>query len=324
MSLSSAVRAICFAGIGISLAIASPTTHAWEALEDGLDHLLIDIGQWAAGVDEKTVEIRPGCTLAYYDNGNTEASETLVLLHGFSANKDMWLRMAASMKTYRVLVPDLPGHGHSCHIDADTHDIPYYADAIHAWWKTLGLRPVHLAGNSMGGWVSAQLAIHHPDMLKSLALMDAAGVKSPVQSAFSKAQAQGDNVFFFSDEDGYDRLSHMAMVSPPSLPGLVKNAHIRTYLGLQPRFRKLFADITDQDGFDKSQLLDGQLGQIKTPTLILWGKQDQVVDVSMAQVYADGIAGSEVFLLDNVGHVPMVEAAEVTAERYTAFIEKHH
>lgn len=315
------------AALSISLCLFSlgfaPASHAWEALEDGLDRVLINIGQWAAGVDEKSLEIRPGCAVSYYDNGNTEAPETLVLLHGFSANKNLWLRMAASLKQYRVLIPDLAGHGQSCYAESEIHDIHYYAAFVHTWLQKMAVGRVHMAGNSMGGWVSAQLAISYPAMVKTLSLMDAAGVTSPVQSAFSQAQARGENVFFFTDETGYDRLSHMAMVSPPTLPGLVKNAHIRAYLALQPRYRKLFADITDSEGFAKTQLLDAHLSQIQAPTLIVWGKQDQVVDVSMATVYAQGIRGSEVALLGNVGHVPMVEAAEPLAERYHQFIALH-
>lgn len=310
---------LCLLWLGVA-----PASHAWEALEDGLDRVLINIGQWAAGVDEKSLEIRPGCAVSYYDNGNTAAPETLVLLHGFSANKNLWLRMAASLKQYRVLIPDLAGHGQSCYVESETHDIHYYAAFVQTWLQKMAMGPVHVAGNSMGGWVSAQLAISYPATVKTLSLMDAAGVTSPVQSAFSQAQARGENVFFFTDEAGYDRLSQMAMVSPPALPGLVKNAHIRAYLAQQPRYRKLFADITDSKGFAKTQLLDAHLPHIQAPTLIVWGKQDHVVDVSMATVFAQGIRGSEVALLDNVGHVPMVEAAEPVAERYRQFIEQHH
>lgn len=320
MSFVACLRAVLTTSLCLLMLTYAPASYAWEALENGLDRMLIHIGEWAAGVDEKTLEISPGCAVSYYDNGNTEAQETLVLLHGFSANKHLWLRMAASLKQYRVLIPDLAGHGQSCYVDGETHDIPYYARFVQTWLQRLAVGPVHMAGNSMGGWVSAQVAISYPTALKTLGLMDAAGVASPVQSAFSQAQARGDNVFFFTDEAGYDRLSQMAMVSPPALPGLVKNAHIRTYLAQQPRYRKLFADITDNEGFAKTQLLDAQLSQIKVPTLIVWGKQDQVVDVSMATVFAQGISGSRVELLDNVGHVPMVEAAETTAELYTRFI----
>lgn len=301
----------------------TPATYAWDALEDSLDRLLINIGLWASGLEEKSLELSPGCSISYYDNGKTEATDTLVLLHGFSANKNLWLRMAASLKQYRVLAPDLAGHGQSCYVEGQTHTIPYYAGVVHAWLQKLNAGPVHLAGNSMGGWVSAQYTLSYPEAVRTLALMDAAGVTSPVQSAFMQAQARGDNVFFFNDEAGYDRLSHMAMVSPPALPGLVKNAHLRAYLALQPRFRKLFADITDSQGFAGSQLLDAQLPAIKAPTLILWGKQDQVVDVAMADVFRRGIAGSELVVLDGVGHVPMVEAAERTAAIYADFIGKH-
>lgn len=323
-----AIRTLFSINLCLLLLGFAPASHAWEALEDGLDRMLINVGQWAAGVDESSLEIRPGCSVSYYDNGNTDASETLVLLHGFSANKNLWLRMAASLKQYRVLIPDLAGHGESCYVESETHNIHYYAGFVYTWLQKMVAEkkvrgPVHVAGNSMGGWVSAQWAISYPATVKTLSLMDAAGVTSPVQSAFSQAQARGDNVFFFTDEAGYDRLSQMAMVSPPALPGWVKNAHIRAYLAQQPRYRKLFADITDSEGFAKKQLLDAYLPQIQAPTLIVWGKQDQVVDVSMASVYAQGIRGSELVLLDNVGHVPMVEAAEQLAERYRQFIEQH-
>lgn len=302
--------------------------HAWEALEDGLDHALVTVGKWAAGLEEKHQALTPGCEVSYFDNGNSSnengsAPQTLVLVHGFSANKNLWLRIAVSLKNYHVLIPDLAGHGQSCYREGVPHTVPYYAGFLHQWLQTMGVGSVHLAGNSMGGWVAAQYALTYPSEVKTLALMDSAGVSSPVQSTFSRLQAQGDNVFFFSDEAGYDRLSQLAMVTPPALPGLVKRSHLRAYLALQPRFRQLFADINDAEGFAKNQLLDSRLGELHVPTLIVWGKQDQVVDVAMAEVFHRGIAGSEVSLLDNVGHVPMVEAAEATAAIYQQFLTAH-
>lgn len=324
MSSVTALRSFCLASICVLFLTYAPSVHAWTALEDGLDRLLIRVGLWAAGLEEKSLELSPGCSVVYYDNQNTQASETLVLLHGFSANKNLWIRFATSLKQYRLLIPDLAGHGQSCYIESVAHTIPYQVEFVHRWLHALGVTPVHIAGNSMGGWIGAYYASTYPDDLKTLALMDAGGVIPPVQSAFMQARARGDNVFFFNDMAGYDRLTQMAMVTPPTLPALVKNAHLRAYLALQPRFRKMFADITDTDGFARSQLVDERLASIRQPTLIVWGKQDQIVDVSMAAVYANGIASHETVLLDGVGHVPMVEQAELTAEHYRQFIDKQH
>ena len=80
-----------------------------------------------------------------------------------------------------------------------------------------------------------------------------------------------------------------------------KATALLAYLALQPRFRKLFADITDSQGFAASQLLDAQLPAIKAPTLILWGKNDPFFTPSGAEAFLKDLPAAKLVWLD-AGH----------------------
>ncbi|CBL46081.1 Alpha/beta hydrolase [gamma proteobacterium HdN1] len=298
-----------------------PLTKLQQRLEDGAEKLMMTIVQKAVGLKLQQIKIPPDCTVHYFDNGNLRAQETLVLLHGFGANKNLWMHFASFFKEYRVLIPDLAGHGQTSYREGIAHTIGYHTQFVRQWLDALQISQAHFVGNSMGGWIAAQYAISYPNSVITLTIMDAAGVRSPVESTVSKLMAKGENVFFFEDEAGYDRLANLAMVSPPALPKIIKRAQLRAFLTIQPRLRRMFTDITENNTFAESQLLDHDLDKIKAPTLIVWGASDQVTDVAASGVFLQGISGSRRVILENVGHVPMVEKAADTAKAYRNFLE---
>ncbi|MGB1581444.1 MAG: alpha/beta fold hydrolase, partial [Nevskiales bacterium] len=69
--------------------------------------------------------------------------------------------------------------------------------------------------------------------------------------------------------------------------------------------------------------LEQQLAEIKTPTLILWGRYDRLLDVSAVDVMRPLLPQAEVVIMEDTGHVPMIERPALTAQHYMAFIDKH-
>ncbi len=66
--------------------------------------------------------------------------------------------------------------------------------------------------------------------------------------------------------------------------------------------------------------LEGQLGLIKTPSLIIWGDSDRIIDVSSASVFSQGLASSTTIIMEDTGHMPMLERPKQTAQHYQQFL----
>lgn len=139
---------------------------AAEAKLYGLHQEMVDIG-----------ELR----MATYQAGPVNAQEAIVLLHGYSADKQVWPRFARHLlKNYRVIIPDLAGHGDTGFESSWDYSAPAQAARIAALIDRLGIRKIHIVGNSMGGFIAAHFALGYPERTHSVALIDPAGVKSPM------------------------------------------------------------------------------------------------------------------------------------------------
>ena len=121
---------------------------------------------------------------AMLEGGNPQG-ETILMVHGFGANKDNWLRLAGDLgDTYRIIAVDLAGHGESSQSESNegkTLDflVTSQADRLNTLLDTLKIDKVHFVGNSMGGAIGLVFAKEHSDRLRSLVLLDNAGIESP-------------------------------------------------------------------------------------------------------------------------------------------------
>lgn len=266
-----------------------------------------------ARVEQRSVRVGDHL-VAYLDRGG--AGEPLLLLHGFGTDKDNWTFFGKYVPdTYRVIAPDLPGFGESTQVPEDAYDVRAQADRVVAFADALGLAKLHLAGNSMGGNIAARIAIDHPERLRSLALIDAAGVVSPQPSELSRELAAGRNPLMAGGDDGFDVLVQWSFVRPPPIPRVVHG-----YFTERARAHQAFNEKVWQDLAAKPDRVEGELCAIRTPTLIVWGDHDRIIDPSAAGVYAKGIAGAQLYVLEQCGHAPMIERPEETAEHYLAFL----
>ena len=173
-----------------------------------------------AGLTPRTVNV-DGLTLHYYEGGPADAP-TLLMIHGFGANRDNWLRFARYFKDYRVIALDLPGFGESSKPDID-YDVASQTERVHAFAKTLGLSRLHLIGNSMGGHIAALYATRHPEQVLSVALLDNAGVTSPRKSEMFAMIERGEpNPLVVRRAEDFDALMRFVFVNPPPLPESLK------------------------------------------------------------------------------------------------------
>lgn len=267
----------------------------------------------AAGLTSRTVEVG-GTPVAYLERPGTEPA--LVLVHGFGAEKDGWLALVSAMNDgRRVLVPDLAGHGDSPAAPGVRYDVRRYAADVAGFLGAVTARPVDLGGNSMGGLVATLVALEQPRLVRSLVLMDPAGVPSPTPSGLDSLTAAGTNPLIPTSRAEYDRLMAFVFATPPDIPGLARTVLADRAAQRAPFLRDLFATIQTTRG-TLLELLPG----VETPTLLLWGAEDRVLDVSAAPLWTDALPNARLVVLDGVGHAPMMEVPAETARLVESFL----
>lgn len=296
-SASTTARPGRYARLGERLYLAAT---AAEARRSGLQKRQLAVGE---------------LSMSLYERGPADASETILLLHGYSADKDNWPRFARALpKHYRLLIPDLAGHGETGFDPALNYGMPAQADRLVQLLDALGVRRVHVIGNSMGGFVAAHFGLRHADRCASVALINSAGVNSPQPSALDKLLDQGRNPFLVRSRADFDAFYAMTMAKPPWLPGVIKAALAVRYQRRRPELAQIF------DDFYQTNMLDNELAGMRMPVLLLWGAEDQIIDISAAEVWAAGLPNATLERWPGIGHMPMVEVPERSAMRYAEFL----
>jgi pimeloyl-ACP methyl ester carboxylesterase len=114
-----------------------------------------------------------GTTIAWSEMG---AGDPLVLIHGFQQSHRTWRRVAPLLAAdFRLLMPDLPGHGFSGRPDAP-YTLTWYAETLAAWMETIGVGRAHVCGHSFGGGVAQWMLLEHRDRVDRLALVAPGGL----------------------------------------------------------------------------------------------------------------------------------------------------
>ncbi len=269
----------------------------------------------AYGLRERRVAVGDA-TLAVLDGGPRDAP-VVVLLHGYSADRVVWVRFARHLlRDHRVVVPELAGHGASGFAAGADYSAAAQADRVATLLDRLGVERAHVAGNSMGGFVAATLAVAHPQRVRSLLLSDAVGVASPEPSDAELELRAGRNPFLLDDVDDFADFYAMTMARPPFLPAFLRSAVATHHVSRRDQLEEIFA------GFHGVGTLDDRLPEITVPTLVMWGDQDRLVHVSTARTWADGVPGAEIVVYPGIGHMPMLEVPRRSAADYRAFLER--
>ncbi len=271
--------------------------------------------RYASGLDHKTIVV--GEETWHYLDGGPKDADVLLMIHGFGGDKDNWTRFAKSLtKTYRVIAPDLPGFGESSwHSNWDYSLFPQ-SDRVAILVQALGLERIHLIGNSMGGHLSALYAYEYPDDVMSLTLLDNAGVLSPVESEYQRALVQGENPLIVRSLDDFDRLIEYAAYEKLFVPWPVKGVLAQRALDRAEKNQIIFTAIIG----DPTTNLEPLLEQIEIPVLIIWGEYDRILDVSSVEKMQPLMPQAEVIIMEDTGHMPMLERPSRTAEHYLRFL----
>ena len=257
------------------------------------------------------------------DEGPRDDPMPIVLLHGTSASLHTWDGwVAALLPRHRVVRLDLPGFGLTGPAPDDDYSMGRYVEFIASALDTLGIEQCVIAGNSFGGWISWETALAHPDRIKGLVLVDAAGY--PLQSE--------------SVPIGF-RLANVPVlnrVMESVLPrGIVESSLRNTYgdpSRVTPELVDRYYELTLREGnrralaqrfaAGRGTTEPGRIRSLRLPTLILWGDRDRLIPPSYAERFHRDIAGSELVMFPGLGHVPQEEDPAATVAAVLAFLDR--
>lgn len=229
----------------------------------------------------------------------------VVYLHG--ANGAGWAPgLEALAAQFRVYLPEHPGYG--------TTERPEWLETVRdlalfylELFDTLGLEQVHLIGQSLGGWVAADLATMCSHHLRRLVLAGAAGMTLPGErrpDTFALSPAALTRALFYDEA-----LAERALAvepTPEQVHAQVRNRGMTARLGWNP----YLSDPTLRD----------RLWRIRIPTLLVWGAQDRLVPPSHGEAYAAGLPNARLSLIQQCGHLPAVEQPARFAHLVATFL----
>jgi len=257
------------------------------------------------------------------DEGPRDDPTPIVLLHGTSASLHTWDGwVAALLPRHRVVRLDLPGFGLTGPALDDDYSMARYVEFVAAALDTLGIEQCVIAGNSFGGWISWETALAHPDRIKGLVLVDAAGY--PLHSE--------------SVPIGF-RLANVPVlnrVMQSVLPRGVVESSLRNTYGdpsrVTPELVDRYYEITLREGNRRALTQRFAAGRgtteperirsLRLPTLILWGDLDRLIPPLYAERFHRDIAGSELVMFPGLGHVPQEKDPAATAAALLAFLDR--
>jgi len=233
----------------------------------------------------------------------------LVLIHGLGARGEDWAPLIPGLAAagYHVYVPDLLGYGRSDRPDVD-YSIRMEEDLLAKFMAAEHVERADVAGWSMGGWVAMRLAADHPARVKRLVLFDSAGVYFPGGFALGA-------VFDAKDVAGANRLFAMLTPNPKPIPPFVAWDLVRRIQGnIWVLRRSLRSMMRGRDS------MDFRLGSIRQPTLVVWGKQDELIPLTAGETIHRGIAGSSLLVVDGCGHLTPAECSKVSMAATVDFL----
>ena len=259
-----------------------------------------------ANLTLKSYQLDDGMTMKYYEN-NVQSDKTLVLLHGFTDNKETWLLFAHGLAhRYHLIIPDQIGFGESSHPSGIDYSLKKQSERLNQFLTHFPNQNFVVMGNSMGGGIALKYASNYPT--KGLILLDSMGVKGEKEPYFTTLSKEQQTKYTYEvcSAEALDTLLHIFMQRVPYSPRSVLE-----YLSKERCARNALTKEQSKEIFDEDfQVHNDQLDEAKSinvPTLILWGKEDKMVDVSSAYKLKEVIKDSQLKVYNNVGHLPMQE-----------------
>ncbi|HSK29961.1 MAG TPA: alpha/beta hydrolase [Candidatus Limnocylindria bacterium] len=247
----------------------------------------------------------------------------LLYLHGFAdvhSVKQSWLPFHEQLaKTARVIAPAHPG----CSQSDEDKDIDTIEDVVFSYLEVLDalkLAQFDLVGSCVGGWIAAELAVRHPEKIRTLVLIGATGLfvqGALIGDVFMNAQPEFGSSYATLREMLFSGAGHpMALELFPDGKGEIED-EVRRYQML-----RLSSRIGFKPPYFYNRSLINRLHRIASPTLVIWGEHDHMVPAKHGETYAERIPNAKLTIASGAGHSAHVEKPEETAKAVREFIQR--
>ncbi|HMU97693.1 MAG TPA: alpha/beta hydrolase [Chitinophagales bacterium] len=263
-----------------------------------------------------------GAEIHYTESGK---GFPILMIHGFGGSfKDFEKLDHLLNPNYKVIRIDVPGFGLSEFPGKPTPQTDFnsiYNEYFNFLIDTLHLDSFYVMGNSLGGMMSWVLTLEHPDKVKKLVLLNSAGYdmkeveksagvkrfQNPIITAFLKR-----GVPYFMTENGVNRVFyHKSNLSAE------KTQRMNDFWNRKGALEQIICMSNSKNYPDQNKIKN-----IQVPTLILWGKEDIIINSKFAERFHQDIKNSTMIVYDSCGHVPMAEYPEKVLNDVNTFFDK--
>jgi len=257
---------------------------------------------------QQTVVVH-GHKIAYYEAGKGSA---VIFIHGLGADSHHWAaNIDALSQHFRVIALDQIGYGQSDK-PLMRYTVENFSDYLHGFLQALKISKASLVGNSLGGWVALDFTLRHPPMVEKLVLVDAAGLRPAAALKIpegGRRTLSPMNTHWFFDLMEANREWATMDLGPNAFERHVQNGDSYTVASS-------VAEMAMGREFE-----DSKLGRVHVPTLIIWGRDDVLIPLAMGERLHQGIARSQMIVIDGTGHIPMVGKAAEFNDAVQKFLE---
>ncbi|MFT4631736.1 MAG: pimeloyl-ACP methyl ester carboxylesterase [Candidatus Azotimanducaceae bacterium] len=280
------------------------------------------------------LNIASGARVHFRDEGNP-GGQPVVLIHGSNASLHTWEAWRERLgDDFRIITLDLPGHGLTGRVPDDDYSPAGFTTAIDAVVNHIGVDSFVLGGNSMGGGATWRYALAHPEKVSAMILIDASGPPQWRREQIAESDPDKNSrpiVFTLLGKPWFRAL--MRYVDPYLLTEQgVKAAHnnspvvdqklIDRYYELSIRDGTRDATLHRFASYDPNANETVDVSVLTQPTLIMWGVEDGLIPVSVADKFEAVLPNSRKILYKDVGHVPMEEIPARSADDVRTFLSR--
>jgi 2-hydroxy-6-oxonona-2,4-dienedioate hydrolase len=256
----------------------------------------------AAAPVSKQVEIY-GQKIHYLEAGSS--GPTVILLHGLGDDATTWAQtIPAIASKYHVYAPDQIGFGQSDK-PIMNYRVATLVEFLDQFYQKLGIEKATLVGNSFGGWAAAAFAIAHPQKVDKLALVSAAGYSG---KGYSSGERLKELYSTFNPSTTADMRRLFELVFYDK--AILSDASVVQYFTKKLKIGDGYTINAFMDSILRGEdFIDDKVKTIKAPTLVIWGREDKLNPLAMAEAFARDISGAQKVIIELCGHVPQVEKA---------------
>jgi pimeloyl-ACP methyl ester carboxylesterase len=249
-----------------------------------------------------------GIKVHYQEKGE---GTPLILIHGFAASTYTWKDVFVPLsEKYRVIAVDLKGFGFTEKPDGD-YTRAKQAELVAGLMDNLKIEKAYLVGNSMGGEVALNVALRQPNRVISMVLVDSAGIQSVGRGSLVPAYLQIPYI--------NRGLTALAMLSPSLVRSGLEKSYFDDTKVSDAEVDYYYQPLKTDDGQRATILarqqfnldsIEPRLDQITTPSLLIWGAEDEIIPLEAGRKMNSAIKGSELKVYEKCGHIPQEEMPE--------------